>query len=153
VAHAEINRRMLYRLVLLLGSEDAARRGDVIVLRTMRVGTSLTTQIVLKIDEIAGNMRHGGTADDTELGSALAAMLIFNGVDNVLKRGDALHESLLVFALVVAKSVVTHFIIRSIIFLRTFIPLYSMLYANRAWIRLFVTKRRVSFSFHMSNSK
>jgi hypothetical protein len=89
----------------------ALTRRRVVLRRTKGGLAGLAAEVVLKVYQIALDVRDGGAADDAELHAALAAVFELDGVQVVRQRTGALVKVLLVGACIVAEAVGTHILI------------------------------------------
>ena len=80
----------------------------VVLARAVGRWARLSAQVVLQVHNVAFDLGHGGAADDAELHTALAAILVLDGVERVRQGTRALVELFLVGARVVDEAVGTH---------------------------------------------
>ena len=95
------------RLDVLLALNPASLQlgRHILVGRAMRVGAVAAAQVVLKVHHIAVDVRHSRASHNAQLGTARAAVLVFNRVQHVIEWCDALSQCLGVGASVVGQAV------------------------------------------------
>lgn len=91
------------RLARVADFVRAARR--VMLTRAIGGGARLATQVVLQIDNVAFDVRHGGTTDNAKFHAALVAVFKFDGVQGVRERARALVQLFLVRTCIVDEAI------------------------------------------------
>jgi len=100
-----VDERVANGFHVLLSTDKAVFSGQVLVLGAARVRSVTAAQLVFEIDQVSGNVTHGRSTDDAELGSALVAVFELASVEGVRQRRHALRQLLHVRARVVCKPV------------------------------------------------